>query len=50
MQIRWKLPFDLHKVVLSGLNKGQNSWDAILSRFYKMYKCMCSSKNETCLF
>ncbi len=27
---------------LSGLNKGQNSWDAIFRRFYKMCKCMCS--------
>ncbi len=46
----WKLPFDSHKVILSGLNRGQNSWDAICRRFYKMYECMCSSINETVSF
>ncbi len=50
VQIIWKLPFDSHKVILSGLNTGQYSWDAIFRRFYKMYECMCSSKNETVSF
>ncbi len=53
MRIIWKFPFDSHQVILSGLNKCHNSWDhwdAIFKRFYKMYKCMCSSKNETVSF
>ncbi len=50
VRIIWKLPFHSHKVILSGLNKGQSSWDAIFRRFYKMYECMCSSKNETVFF
>ncbi len=34
-----------HKVLLSGLNKAQNSWDAIFRRLHKVY--ICSSKKET---
>ncbi len=50
MRIIWKFPFDSHKVILSGLNKGQNSWDAIFRMFYEMYECMCSSNNEIVSF
>ncbi len=50
VRIICKLPFDSHKVILSGLNIGQNSWDAIFRRFYKMYECMCSSINKTVSF
>ncbi len=41
----WNLPFDKHRAILCGLNKGLHVWDYIYKRFCKMYECMLKSEN-----
>ncbi len=46
----WKLLYDLHRVLLCGLNNVQHIWDYIFKRFCKIYDCMSKSTKSILFF